>query len=57
VSLLVCYRRIDLPANNRFVALIDDADKRVLAKHLNNDLSLTVEAFLHWSSVRSVANR
>jgi len=57
VSLRVCYRGIDLPANNRFVALIDDADKRVLAKHLNNDLSLTIETFLHWSSVRSVANR
>ena len=33
------YCGIDLHSNNHFVVVIDDEDKRVLAKRLNNDLS------------------
>ena len=38
------YCGIDLHSNNHFVVVIDDEDKRVLEKRLNNDLSLTLEA-------------
>ena len=34
---------IDLHSNNHFAVIIDDEDKRVLKKRLNNDLSLTLE--------------
>jgi hypothetical protein len=38
------YCGIDLHSNNHFLVVIDDEDKRVLEKCLNNDLSLTLEA-------------
>jgi len=38
------YCGIDLHSNNHFVVVIDDEDKRVLEKRLNNDLSLALEA-------------
>jgi transposase len=37
------YCGIDLHSNNHFVVVIDEEDKRVLEKRLNNDLSLTLE--------------
>jgi hypothetical protein len=38
------YCGIDLHSNNHVVVVIDDEDKRVLEKRLNNDLSLTLKA-------------
>ena len=37
------YCGIDLHSNNHFVVVIDEEDKRVLEKRLNNDLSLTLK--------------
>ena len=38
------YCGIDLHSNNHVVVVIDEEDKRVLEKRLNNDLSLTLKA-------------
>ena len=38
------YCGIDLHSNNHFMVVIDDEDKRVFEKRLNNDLPLTLEA-------------
>jgi len=38
------YCGIDLHSNNHVVVVIDDEDKRVFEKRLNNDLSLTLKA-------------
>ena len=38
------YCGIDLHSNNHVVVVIDEEDKRVFQKRLNNDLSLTLEA-------------
>ena len=38
------YCGIDLHSNNHLVVVIDEEDKRVFEKRLNNDLSLTLDA-------------
>ncbi len=38
------YCGIDLHSNNHVVVVIDEEDKRVFEKRLNNDLSLTLNA-------------
>jgi hypothetical protein len=38
------YCGIDLHSNNHVVVVIDEEDKRVFEKRLNNDLSLTLDA-------------
>ncbi len=38
------YCGIDLHSNNHVVVVIDEEDKRVFEKRLNNDLSLTLSA-------------
>lgn len=56
------YCGIDLHSNNHFVVVIDDEDKRVLEKRLDNDLSLTLEVLspfresLHGIAVESTFN-
>jgi transposase len=56
------YCGIDLHSNNHVVVVIDDEDKRVLEKRLNNDLSLTLKALspyqdtLHGVAVESTFN-
>ena len=56
------YCGIDLHSNNHFVVVIDEDDKRVLEKRLDNDLSLTLETLspfresLHGIAVESTFN-
>ncbi|MCP4876337.1 MAG: IS110 family transposase [Gammaproteobacteria bacterium] len=56
------YCGIDLHSNNHLVVVIDEEDKRVLEKRLNNDLSLTLDALspfresLHGIAVESTFN-
>jgi len=56
------YCGIDLHSNNHVVVVIDDEDKRVFEKRLNNDLSLTLKALspydetLHGIAVESTFN-
>jgi transposase len=38
------YCEIDLHSNNHLVVVIDEEDKRVYEKRLNNDLSLALDA-------------
>jgi transposase len=56
------YCGIDLHSNNHLVVVIDEGDKRVLEKRLDNDLSLTLETLspfresLHGIAVESTFN-